>query len=614
MAVLLLGMAPAIAAGGTIYVDADASAGGNGTSWGTAYKYLQDALYKPPTGGDEIWVAQGTYKPDENTANPGGTGSRTATFQLINGVAIYGGYAGFGEPDPNARDVELYETILSGNIGSIPNKWDNSYHVITGSGTDANTILDGFIIREGSPTGDWPNNCGGGIYDCNATIVDCRVVNNGVNTSGTRGGGLAYCSGLISNCNISGNIAHYYGGGLYNCNGTISNCVISNNDCENFGGGLAICNAAIRNCVISSNGQNICNYGGGLYGCKGTVENCIISENSAYAGGGVAGFEGEITDCIISGNRAKHAYLLGHGGGLECLRGAIINCVIKGNKADHNGGGLFDVIGQITNCIITGNEAGEFGGGAACCTSSVTNCTFSKNSAKQAGGAVYSQLGRDFILNNCILWADFAPQGAELASGNGKPSRIIISYSDVQGGEAACYDPYEMIEWNEGNIDTDPLFVDIANGDYHLLVDSPCIDAGDNAALPPDSADLDGDGDTTEPIPFDLDGNPRIVNGIVDMGAFEAPLLDPVQLLVDLAQTVIDLNLQHGIENSLDGKLDAALNALEDVNQNNDVAAINTLEAFINAVEAQRGNKIPEAEADALIADVLQIIDLLSSD
>ncbi len=87
---------------------------------------------------------------------------------------------------------------------------------------------------------------------------------------------------------------------------------------------------------------------------------------------------------------------------------------------------------------------------------------------------------------------------------------------------------------------------------------------------------------------------------------------DPVELLSGLVQIVVDLNLHHGIENSLDAKLDSALNALDDVNENNDVAAVNTLQAFINAVEAQRDNKIPGADADLLIAGAQAIIDLLN--
>jgi len=81
----------------------------------------------------------------------------------------------------------------------------------------------------------------------------------------------------------------------------------------------------------------------------------------------------------------------------------------------------------------------------------------------------------------------------------------------VQGGTGETW-------FGEGCIDADPLFAD---ADGRLSLGSPCIDTGSNAALPPDTADLDGDGDTTEPIPLDLDGNARIFNGVVDMGAYE---------------------------------------------------------------------------------------------
>jgi probable HAF family extracellular repeat protein len=82
----------------------------------------------------------------------------------------------------------------------------------------------------------------------------------------------------------------------------------------------------------------------------------------------------------------------------------------------------------------------------------------------------------------------------------------------------------------------------------------------------------------------------------------------PEESLGELASWVADLNLQAGIDNSLDAKLGCALNALGDVNANNDAAAINTLQAFINAVEAQRGDKIGEADADMLMAKALRII------
>jgi len=105
------------ATGKIIYVDADANGLNDGSSWADAYNYLQDAL-ATAASGDEIRVAQGIYRPDESSVKPNGSGDRTATFQLINGVTIKGGYAGFGQPDPNSRNIELYETVLSGNLAS----------------------------------------------------------------------------------------------------------------------------------------------------------------------------------------------------------------------------------------------------------------------------------------------------------------------------------------------------------------------------------------------------------------------------------------------------------------------------------------------------------------
>ncbi|MCH8165935.1 MAG: FG-GAP repeat protein [Planctomycetes bacterium] len=92
-----------------------------------------------------------------------------------------------------------------------------------------------------------------------------------------------------------------------------------------------------------------------------------------------------------------------------------------------------------------------------------------------------------------------------------------------------------------------------------------------------------------------------------------SPVVDPSILVINLIAAVVDLNLQQGIHNRLVRILDAALRVLQDANDNNDQAAINVLQAFINAVQAQSGNHIPEADADALIAAAQAIIALLSS-
>jgi len=279
MAVFLVGMAPAIAAGGTIYVDADASSGGDGTSWGTAYKYLQDAL-AAAVADDEIWVAEGTYKPDENTANPGGTGSRTATFGLKNGVGIYGGFAG-GESSLDERDWQTNDTILSGDIGTIDDPCDNSYHVVTGSGTGPSAVLDGFTITAGNANGSYPWNRGGGMYNGNGspTLVNCTFVGN---YAKDYGGGMCNWPGspTITNCTFIGNRADYEGGGMYNYSGSdlnVTNCTFSGNKAEVYGGGVYNYESSPEfvNCTLSRNEAYI---GGGMYNnyCISTLTNCIL--------------------------------------------------------------------------------------------------------------------------------------------------------------------------------------------------------------------------------------------------------------------------------------------------------------------------------------------------
>ncbi len=145
-------MAASTRAQTVVYVDDSATGANDGTSWANAYYALQDEV-TAAMPGTEIRVAQGTYTPD------GGTGNREATFQFISGLAVYGGYAGSGDPDPDERNFELYETILSGDLNKddgsgFASNIENSYHVVTGSGTDASTVIDGFII-----TVDHANGC-----------------------------------------------------------------------------------------------------------------------------------------------------------------------------------------------------------------------------------------------------------------------------------------------------------------------------------------------------------------------------------------------------------------------------------------------------------------------
>jgi len=279
------------------YVKANAEGNNDGTSWTNARNYLQDALVSDAVEGDEIWVAKGNYRPDEDSLNPDGTGNRTATFQLVNGVAIYGGFAGT-EHSRAWRDWTKNEAILSGDllgddVDVSPEELltestrdENSYHVVTGNSTDATAVLDGFTIAAGNA------NMTTGGHDC--------------------GGGISNNAGspTLTNCILTGNSANDEGGGLHNIDSdpTLTNCTVSGN-AASFGGGL--CNIGssptIANCVFCSNSASA--YGGGVYNSQSCsrLTNCTFSGNNAgNQGGGICnnGPYPEIINCIIWGNTA----------------------------------------------------------------------------------------------------------------------------------------------------------------------------------------------------------------------------------------------------------------------------------------------------------------------
>ena len=227
---------------------------------------------------------------------------------------------------------------------------------------------------------------------------------------------------------------------------------------------------ALLTTLTLTNGNAGTGNGGGVY-CNSNneiVNDCTIAGNFAGGdGGGI--FGGKVYNCMITGNSAGS-----DGGGAH--GSTINNCTINWNSAVEDGGGAYASI--INNCMIRNNMAdngsGTFGG-------TNNNCTISGNTAGSDGGGTF-----DGIINNCIIWDNSAFTNHNFSSGT-------IIYS--------CSSPLPS---GERNISDDPQFVSVSN--YHLLATSPCINAGTNAYAP---------------MPYDLDGNPRIVNGIVDMGCFE---------------------------------------------------------------------------------------------
>ncbi len=213
-----------------------------------------------------------------------------------------------------------------------------------------------------------------------------------------------------------------------------------------------------------------------------------------------------LTNCTFSGNSAGYA-----GGGMCNDNGSspmLTNCTFSGNSAHYDGGGMRNYNNcnpMLTNCTFSGNTANLEGGGMHNYESgpTLTNCTFSGCSAGTDGGGMLNRKSSAPTLTNCILWGNTAPTGPQIYNDN---STSIVTYSDIQGGWSGT-----------GNIGNNPLFRDADGSDdivgteddnLRLAAGSPCIDIGDNMAVPAD-------------ITTDLGGAPRTAGGSVDMGAYE---------------------------------------------------------------------------------------------
>lgn len=254
-------------------------------------------------------------------------------------------------------------------------------------------------------------------------------------------------------------------------------------------------------------------WGGGIYCANSSpiIKNNIITDNKADDGGGIYCHysSATITNNIIIGNTALDS----RGGGIYCSSSSAIitDNIITGNTADKWGGGIYCIGSSptIEDNIITENMA-YYGGGIYFyyySSPTIINNTIMNNTADYFGGGI-SCLYSSPTITNTILWDNSAPTGPEIRiGGSSPPSTLTISYSDVEGGQSSVHvEPGSILNWGDGMIDADPLFADPANNDFHLTWDSPCRNTGDNSAV----IEL-----------YDFEGDPRIHDGTVDMGADE---------------------------------------------------------------------------------------------
>ena len=341
---------------------------------------------------------------------------------------------------------------------------------------NSSPMIDGCILRANHSTGS-----GGGIYlrESSARISGCTIRDN---SSEEEGAGIYFdtASITLTECTISDNVTHMSGGGIYfhNSSGTITRCAVHDNNAFDSGGGVFCSDSSpeMRDCALSDNVSYFS--GGGIYCLYSSpwIDRCRITGNVTLESGG--GIYCLYSSPVIDNSRIIENASWGSGGGIFLYRSdSNVNaCVVSGNNTAINGGGvyIFDLSPSLTNCFIIANGAGAYGGGIFCAYSEplVTACTLSENTAgEEWGGPGLCSDQSSPVVTNSIIWGNGWPEIRVIGAG-----RVLVTFSDVRG-----------LPIGEGNISADPCFA--GESDYHLAVNSPCIDSGTDCGI---LTDFDG--------------------------------------------------------------------------------------------------------------------------
>jgi len=443
------------------------------------------------------------------------------------------------------------------------------------SGETAASVIEGLTVINGDVVA--ADQDGGAIFctdGSSPTMTNCRFINN----TAIFGAAIACESSAptITGCDFYGNICHLGSGGGISCNNTsdatLTDCTFRGNWAVS-GGGIRCFESSptITGCWVSGNRGGT---GGGIYCNRSAaiITDCVVTGNYGPGVGGIYCYllSPTITNCLVAGNSSGVS-----GGGIFCSNNSpiITNCSVTGNVAFTTGGGFrsYNSSPTVTNMTISGNTAGNGDGSGAHLEGTgspqFTSCIIQGNppqdlltqgvSLTLTHSDVAGTWPGDGNIDADPLFVG-GPGGAWTAGGAYDPVTFEITFTDNTAtwtldewvGKLVNPDTTQALQlvvvdntattmtvladWD--TIDTAVSWVDAGASyqihDYHIARESPCVEGGDNAALPPDTPDLDGDGDVIEPVPFDLSGNYRLRGCVVDMGAYEVPL--PAEMPGDL--------------------------------------------------------------------------------
>ncbi len=544
--VIALGVfaAPVFAGGGSHirYVDDDAAPGGDGASWVTAFRYLQDALAQARTPGSdvmEIRVAQGVYVPDRGAAQA--AGDRESTFALIDDVALRGGYRGpDAGGDPDVRDVAAFPTVLDGDLAGddepeFTNRTDNAYHVVFALDLADTAVLDGVTVRGGHADGPHfgaspeskDQGSGVNVYFASPSFVDCTFEDNWADNHGALND---HGNSTLMNCTFRNNGSGDLGAGLYihfHAVTRVTGCRFEHNVTAGNGGGAynrGSVFATLTDCVFDGNSAGL---GGGMYtneNSAATLTGCTFSNNTAGTGGGLYNHDSatEVVKCDFTGNVAT----AGEGGGGVWNQGGcpvFVGCTFTANTGKR-GGGLYSGNGSCAttaSCVFIDNVSLDDGGGLSNDSSTpiVADCHFVNNACaggdQVTGGGMSSYFsttvltGSTFISNTAFTGSFIGGGGLYMEAdddGTVANCTFIDNSSEVGGGLYNFRSSPEITNCVFARNHATGTPFSVGGGMYNNFVSSPVIT---NCTFAGNDADAGGGGLES------FSSEPRVVNTIV---------------------------------------------------------------------------------------------------